>query len=442
MSNKTEMTMESKKNVKIDFTGGELSSDGGLLLLKEFADKIGLTKLVGQIFHTADTAAFRIHTDASNLMQTIYLIIAAYFLDDHADAMAYDPVLLEILKKARLASQPTLSRFFNRMDESTLEQLEKISMSLLKKAYCIESPSAVVLDMDTTLLNTYGKQEGAAYNVHYGADGYHPILIFNSLTRDLIKAELRPGTQYCSKGTAEFLEPVLKNYREQYPEIKLYVRGDSGFAAPEIYEMLEKYSGKYVIRMKDNPRLRKMVEEKDAELYERTKEDAISYAVVYGEFRYRAESWSKERRVCYKIEKPYGEMVHVYTFVVNNTDEWEPEQVIDEYCDRGEMENFIKECKNGFDFGGVSSSSMIVNANRLQVHVLAYNLFNLFRRLALPGKMKHQEVNTIRLKLIKIAARCVHNSRRVFFKLCSSCPYQTEFRATMRNIQQLKIQAA
>ena len=240
MSSITEMRMECKKNVRIDFTGGELSSDGGLLLLKAFADKIGLTKLVGQIFHTVDTAAFRIHTDSSNLMQTVFLIIASYFPDDHADAMAHDPVMLEILEKSRLASQPTLSRFFNRMDESTLAQLEKISMELLKKAYVIEMPSAVVLDMDTTLLHTYGKQEGAAYNAHYEADGYHPLMIFNSLTRDLIKAELRPGTQYCSKGTAEFLEPVLKYYREQYPEIKLYARGDSGFAAPEIYEVLER----------------------------------------------------------------------------------------------------------------------------------------------------------------------------------------------------------
>ena len=442
MSSITEMTMECKKNVRIDFTGGELSSDGGLLLLKAFAEKIGLTKLIGEVFHTVDTAAFRIHTDSSNLMQTIFLIIGAYFVDDHADEMALDPVLLEILQKVRLASQPTLSRFMNRMDESTLAQLEKICMELLKTAYSIEMPSAIVLDMDTTLLNTYGKQEGAAYNAHYEAPGYHPILLFDSLTRDLIKAELRPGTQYCSKGTAEFLEPVLKDCREQYPEIKLYARGDSGFAAPEIYEVLEEYGCKYMIRLKDNPRLRKMLEDKDAELYERAKEDAISYAVEYGEFQYRAESWSKERRVCFKIEKPYGEMLHVYTFIVNNTDEWEPEQVIDEYCDRGEMENFIKECKNGFDFGGVSSSSMIVNANRLQVHVLAYNLFNLFRRLVLPGKMKNQEVDTIRLKLIKIAARCVHSSRRVFFKLCSSCPYQAEFRATMRNIQQLKIRAA
>ena len=439
MSSLTEMTMECKGNVKIDFTGGELSSDGGLLLLKAFAEKIGLTKLIGGVFHTVDTAAFRIHTDSSNLMQTIFLIIAAYFVDD---AMAYDPVLLEILQKVRLASQPTLSRFFNRMDESTLAQLEKICMKLLKTAYAIEMPSAIVLDMDTTLLSTYGKQEGAAYNAHYEALGYHPILLFDSLTRDLIKAELRPGTQYCSKGTAEFLEPVLKDYREQFPEIKLYARGDSGFAAPEIYEVLEEKGCKYMIRLKDNPRLRKMVEDKDAELYERTKEDAIGYAVEYGEFQYRAESWNKERRVCFKIEKPYGEMLHVYTFIVNNTDEWEPEQVIDEYCDRGEMENFIKEFKNGFDFGGVSSSSMIVNANRLQVHVLAYNLFNLFRRLVLPGTMKNQEVDTIRLKLIKIAARCVHSSRRVFFKLCSSCPYQAEFRAAMRNIQQLKIQAA
>lgn len=442
MSATADMTMEGRKDMKINFMGGDLSSDGGLLLFKAFADKIGLTRFIREHFHTNDTALFRIHTDAANLFQVIYMILASYFTDDHADDLAYDPVMKELLEKVRLASQPTLSRFFNRMDETTLEQLHLITQKLLRAAYAVQLPYAVVLDMDTTLLNAYGSQEGAAYNVHYEAVGYHPILLFDSLTRDLIKAELRAGTQYCSKGTAEFLEPVLKDYRERYPEVKLYARGDSGFAAPEVYETLEENGVKYVIRLKDNPKLRKMAAYVDAELYEKTKEDAISYAVVYGEFQYRAESWTKERRVCFKIEKPYGEMIHLFSFIVNNTDEWESEQVINEYCDRGEMENFIKECKNGFDFGSVSSSTMTVNANRLQVHVLAYNLFNLFRRLVLPGKMKKQEINTIRLKLIKIAARCVHSARRVYFKLCSSCPYKDEFRTTMQNIQQLKIPEA
>ena len=116
-------------------------------------------------------------------------------------------------------------------------------------------------------------------------------------------------------------------------------------------------------------------------------------------------------------------MVHMYTFVVT-TMESMPEQVIRFYCCRGKMENFIKEAKGGFDFSAVSSRKKVVNANRLQVHVLAYNLFNWFRRLVLPARMKKQQVDTIRLKLLKVAARVIRSARYITFKLCSSCPYK------------------
>ena len=104
------------------------------------------------------------------------------------------------------------------------------------------------------------------------------------------------------------------------------------------------------------------------------------------------------------------------------------------------MENFIKEGKSGFDFALVSSSSKVVNANRLQVHVLAYNLFNWFRRLALAAGMRKQRIDTIRLKLLKIAAKIVHSARYITFKLCSSCPYKNEFYETLSNIGKLNVQ--
>ena len=118
--------------------------------------------------------------------------------------------------------------------------------------------------------------------------------------------------------------------------------------------------------------------------------------------------------------------------------EMEPYKVIRYYCGRGKMENFIKEGKSGFDFSSVSSHSRIVNANRLRVHALAYNLFNWFRRLVLAARMKKQRVDTIRLKLLKIAARVVHSAGYITFKLCSSCPYKKEFFETLANIRNLK----
>ena len=130
----------------------------------------------------------------------------------------------------------------------------------------------------------------------------------------------------------------------------------------------------------------------------------------------------------------------MFTFVVTTMEDLEPYQVLQFYCGRGKMENFIKEGKSGFDFASVSSHSMLVNANRLQVHALAYNLFNWFRRLALPANMKKQRIDTIRLKLLKVAAKVVHSARYTVFKLCSSCPYKKEFYETLANIWGLQPQ--
>ena len=316
------LSLESNRQIKINFDGGDLSSDAGLLLLKEFAAKIGFTKLIKSKFKTNDTSV-RFHKDNENLMQMIYQIISAYFEDDCSDELTLDPVFNAILEKNGLASQPTLSRFFNRMGEDTLMQFDDIDKSLRDIIYSIKRPEHMLLDLDSTLFDTYGKQEGEGFNFHYQAHGYHPLLCYDGLTGDLLKAELRDGTLHCSNDADKFMEPY---------------------------------------------------------------------------------------------------------------------QVIQYYCGRGKMENFIKEGKSGFDFAAVSSHSKVVNANRMRLHMLAYNLFNWFRRLVLPANMRKQQVDTIRLKLIKIAARAVRSARYITFKLCSSCPYKKEFYRTLENIQQLNVQ--
>ena len=432
-------SLESNRKIKINFDGGDLSSDAGLLLIKEFAARIGLIKLVKQLFKTNDSAGFRLHTDPDNLMQMIYQIIVAYFEDDCADELTNDPVFTAILEKKALASQPTLSRFWNRMDEDTLFQLEEITSRLRQIIYSIEQPEHMLFDLDSTLLNTYGNQEGEGFNFHYQAHGYHPLLCYDGLTGDLLKAELRDGTQYCSKGADQFMIPLLLEYRSLYPSLLLYLRGDSGFASPELYEVCEANDCKYAIRLKLNQTLLKYAADADEALYRATAHNQVDYAVEYGEFNYQAGSWSHPRRIVFKIEKPFGQIDHLYTFVVT-TMEATPAQIIQFYCGRGKMENFIKEGKSGFDFSCLSSHSKTVNANRLQVHALAYNLFNWFRRLALAASMRRQRIDTIRLKLMKIAARAVHTARNLIFKLCSSCPYKEEFFETLSNIQRLKPQ--
>lgn len=433
------LSLESNSQIKINFDGGDLSSDAGLLLFKEFLPKIGADKLINRLFKTNDSAGYRIHKDSDNLFQVIYQIISAYFEDDCADELTNEPVMTAILNKDTLASQPTLSRFYNRMDTDTLGQFDDINHAMRKTVYSIEAPEFMLFDIDSTLLDTFGSQEGEGFNYHYQAHGYHPLLCFDGLTGDLLKAELREGTKYCSNGAGAFMEPLLEEYRSEYPEMPLYLRGDSGFASPELYEILEEKDCKYAIRLKENNKLRELANDENEALFRATKQNQIDYAVEYGEFMYQAGSWSHPRRVVFKIEKPYGQMIHMYTFIVTTMDS-EPHKVIRFYCGRGKMENFIKEGKSGFDFASVSSKSMLVNANRLQVHALAYNLFNWFKRLVLPPSMRKQQIDTIRLKLLKIAARVVRSARYKIFKLCSSCPYKKEFYETMDNIHQLRPQ--
>ena len=346
-------SLQSNRQIKINFDGGDLSSDAGLLLIKEFISKLGIERLLNRSFKTNDSAVFRYHTDRDNLLQMIYMIMAGYFEDDASDELTKDPVFKAVLEKSALASQPTVSRFFNRMDEDTLKQFQEISQILRKRIYSIQMPQAVILDLDSTLLAAYGKQEGRAFNFHYRSNGYHPLVCYDGITGDLIKIQLRDGAVYSCTGVTNFLQPILDEYLNDYPTIHLLLRGDSGFATPDLYKQCEENGTSYVIRLK---------------------------------------------------------------------------------------ENFIKESKSGFDFSAVSSHNRIVNANRVQVHALAYNIFNWFRRLVLSAKMRKQRIDTVRLKLLKIATKVVHSARYITFKLCSSCPYKEEFYAPLSAIGKLNVQ--
>ena len=346
-------SLQSNRQIKINFDGGDLSSDAGLLLIKEFISKLGIERLLNRSFKTNDSAVFRYHTDRDNLLQMIYMIMVGYFEDDASDELTKDPIFKAVLEKSALASQPTVSRFFNRMDEDTLKQFQEISQILRKRIYSIQMPQAVILDLASTLLAAYGKQEGRAFNFHYRSNGYHPLVCYDGITGDLIKIQLRDGAAYSCTGVTDFLQPILDEYLNDYPTIHLLLRGDSGFATPDLYKQCEENGTSYVIRL---------------------------------------------------------------------------------------MENFIKESKSGFDFASVSSHTRIVNANRLQVHALAYNIFNWFRRLALSANMRKQRIDTVRLKLLKIATKVVHSARYITFKLCSSCPYKEEFYDTLSAIGKLNVQ--
>ena len=160
------------------------------------------------------------------------------------------------------------------------------------------------------------------------------------------------------------------------------------------------------------------------------------FVALYGEFSYQPDSGDYPRLVICKIEKRPKELFVRHTFIVTNM-ALSPQELVKFYYNRGRMENFIKESKNEFGFATMSSHSMVVNANCLQSCMLAYNLFNWFRRLCLPEKIKKFRTDTIRLKLLKIAGKLAKSTRTITFKLCSSCPYIREFYETLANIGRL-----
>ena len=195
MPSLSECRLESNNNVKITFDGGDLSSDGGLLLLKEFLYKFGVPELLNRVLMPKDLRRSPIHRNGDLLLQAILQIIAGYFSDDSADTLRKDPVFREVLGKKFLASQPTMSRFYSRLGlgDGPAKQLESIEKTLHKRVYSVEMPEKVIFDMDTTLFQTYGHQLEAAFNAHYQAIGYHPFVCYDGVTGDLLLAVLRGG---------------------------------------------------------------------------------------------------------------------------------------------------------------------------------------------------------------------------------------------------------
>ena len=301
MSSLANTSLSFKSFCKVDFCGGDLSSNCGLLLLGQFMDNMGITSFLKETF-SGDSQRRKRHNDADILLQLILQNLSGYFTDDAADQLAYEPIMSTILHKNRLASQPTISRFWNRLDDVSVISADLALKFMRKQAYALQCPREVIFDIDTTILPTYGTQSGGEYIHHYQEVGYHPMLCYDGNTGDLLKAELREGSMYCGNGAVDFVETLLTEYAQKYPDVKLLVRGDSGFAMPDLYDTVEKHPGaRYIIRLKDNSALQAKVQDAIASYMEYCagKDDIPP---CYGEFRYAAKSWSKERRVVYKIE--------------------------------------------------------------------------------------------------------------------------------------------
>ncbi len=293
----------------------------------------------------------------------------------------------------------------------------------------------LVLDLDSSVSETYGHQQGSAYNGYFGCSCYHPLFLFNQLG-DLERVLLRRGNRASAKYWRRVLLPVIARYRDR--DIPKYFRGDSAFALPKLLRLLEREGFRYAIRLKANAVLERAI----APLLTRPAgRPSLRPQVFYQGFRYRAGSWEQSRRVVAKVQWHAGELFPRVGFVVTNlTGPWE--QVVRFYNRRGTAEQWIKEGKNAVKWTKLSCRRFKDNAARLQLFALAYNLATFLRQLVLPEPVRAWTLTTLREKLIKIGAKVVRHARSVIFQLAEVAVPKALFAAILRRIGRLRLACA
>jgi hypothetical protein len=224
MATLPQLTLNFNRQIKLSNDGGSFSSHTGEFIFREFDEKIGFSETLTKYLQLKDERLYFFHSNENLLRQKIYQIIAGYSEDDAADQLTKDPVFTQIIGTEALASQPSLSRFFARFDKESIVQLNQANQELLDKVHQIRDSKALIIDLDSTHADTYGKQESASYNSHYGTVGFHPLVAFDGITGDFLKAQLRPGNVYIN-GVVEFVKPLIEHYNEKFPGIIPFLRG-------------------------------------------------------------------------------------------------------------------------------------------------------------------------------------------------------------------------
>ena len=202
-------------NLSISHDGGCLSSDAGLVLVKQVMHLLVFKYLTNQYLHFHDTRSYFKHSNTSLLEQILLQLIAGYDTDSTANILRNDPIWQLLLEKEHLASQSTISRFLERFTEKNIEELQTMNQALLDKVYPFHNDTDFIIDLDSTHTDTFGRQEQANYNAHYQTYGYHPLVAFDGVTGYFLKAQLRAGNRYASHGVREFITPLLEHYSKK-----------------------------------------------------------------------------------------------------------------------------------------------------------------------------------------------------------------------------------
>jgi hypothetical protein len=387
-----------------------------LLAYRELDNTLGLTDTGADTLADARTGKNGRHRLAGLLRQSVFGRLAGYEDVNDAGRLCCDPAMRWVVGDQAItgsaASASQMGRFETKWLScpDNLAALADLPGQWIDQVHQRRPPKMIVLDMDSSESPTYGEQEGSAYNGHFGCTCYHPLFVFNQLG-DVERCGLRPGNVHSADGWRAVLEPVIIRYRGNVK--RLYFRGDAAFANPEIYEFLETEGIGYTIRLPANTVLQNRIGHLLKRPIGRPPHEVRRF---YTSFSYQAQSWNKPRRVVAKVEWHPGELYPRVGFIVTNLAR-PAERVVAFYNQRGTAEQWIKEGKGAIKWTRLSCRTFAANAVRLQLHVLAYNLGNFMRTLAMPNAAEPWSLTSLKEKLIKIGAKVVSHGRYVTFQM-------------------------
>jgi hypothetical protein len=416
------------KAVVADFHGGRLTTDAGALLLRELGERLGLFEALDQAIPDPRWLPIVIHDQKSMLAQRITAIALGYEdLNDH-QALRSDPALQIAAGKVPdpgvlLASPPTLCRLENRVGRKSLVRVAEALVDQFIAAHP-QPPGHLTLDFDATDDPIHGEQECRFFHGYYDHHCFLPLYVFCG--DELLVAYLRPSDIDAAKHARAVLKLLVGKLRRAWPAVKITIRGDSGFCRWRTMRWCDSNGIGYVLGLARNVVLQREARD-EIERAERQFGRTGQPQRIFGSFSYAAGSWDRRRRVIAKAE--HNAQGANPRFVVTNVPGDPQELYEDVYCQRGEMENRIKEQQLGLFADRTSCHRFLANQFRLLLSSAAYVLVQALRRTALAGTgLARAQVGTIRLRLLKVAARVVVSVRRVAFHLASSYPYRAEFR--------------
>ena len=415
-ADRSALRLDFDRRLMLQFRGSTITSDAGLLAYRELDDALRLTDTAANTLADARTGKNGRHRLAGLLRQAVFGRLAGYEDVNDAERLCRDPAMRWVVGDRAISGSAASASQMGRFETKWLSRPENLTALIdlpgrwIDKVRRRRSQKTVILDMDSSESPTYGEQEGSAYNGHFTCTCYHPLFVFNQFG-DVERCILRPGNVHSADGWRALLEPVIARYRSGVK--RLYFRGDAAFANPEIYEYLEAEGVGYALRLPANQVLQDKIGHLLKRPVGRPPHEVRRY---YASFAYRAQSWDKSRHVVAKVEWHPGELYPRVGFIVSNLAR-SAEGIVAFYNQRGTAEQWIKEGKGAIKWTRLSCRTFAANAVRLQLHVLAYNLGNFMRTLAMPKTAEPWSLSSLREKLIKVGAKVVRHGRYVTFQM-------------------------